>query len=108
MPNRISFRFAVLLLSTALAGCAQSTLVGTTNLQPAGAFAWDGTGEDPNLSSPQKFPRRSKPASSAAQASDGSAADQDAKLAQDLVICRGCATTPAPAAQASAAVIARQ
>jgi hypothetical protein len=108
MPNRISFRIAVLLVSTALAGCAQSTLVGTYGSQPDGAFAWDGAAEDPNLSSPQKFPLRSKPASAAAQASDGSAADQDARLAQDLVICRGCATTPAPAAQASATVIARQ
>lgn len=106
MPNRISPRFAVLLLSTALAGCAPSTLVGTYNSQPAGAFAWDGAGEDPNLSSPQKFALRSKPMSGAAQASDGSAADQDAKLAQELVICRGCGT--APAAQATAAVIARQ
>lgn len=106
MPNRISPRFSVLLLSTALAGCAPSTLVGTYNSQPAGAFAWDGAGEDPNLSSPQKFALRSKPMSGAAQASDGSAADQDAKLAQELVICRGCGT--APAAQATAAVIARQ
>jgi hypothetical protein len=108
MPNRISFRFAVLLLSTALAGCAPSTLVGTYNSRPDGVFAWDGAGEDPNLSSPQKFALRSKPASGAAQASDGSAADRDAKLAQDIVICRGCATTPAPSTQASAAVIARQ
>jgi hypothetical protein len=108
MPNRISFRIAVLLVSTALAGCAQSTLVGTYSSQPDGAFAWDGAGEDPNLSSPQRFALRSKRASGVARASDGSVADQDARLAQDLVICRGCATTPAPAAQASATVIARQ
>jgi hypothetical protein len=106
MPNRISTRFAVLLLSTVLAGCAQTAFVGTNSSQP-GAFAWDGAGEDPNLS-PQKSAWRSTPASGARQASDGSAADEDAELAQNLVICRGCATKPTPSAEASAAMIARQ
>jgi hypothetical protein len=107
MPNRSSALFALLLLSTALGGCAQTTLVGTNSPQHGGALAWDGAGEDPNLS-PQNFAARPRPVSSARQASEASAADQDAELAQNLVICRGCIAKPEPPAQDTAAVVARR
>ncbi len=79
---------AVLLLSLAVAGCAMAP---QASLAPDPAFksaryAWDGAGENPNQ--PRSAARTTHTA--ARPQSDGTDADQDAKVNRSLVICQGC------------------
>jgi hypothetical protein len=97
---------AVLLLSLALSGCVtspQARLDSDQTFRPP-RYAWDGTGEDPNL--PRRAARLSTtPVARAEHASavsaepytqewwavqDGIESDREAKMKRSLVICKGC------------------
>jgi hypothetical protein len=85
---------AVLLLSMALAGCAmapQASLTPDPAFKPA-HYAWDGAGQDPNQ--PPSTERTTRTA--ARPASDGTDADQDARVHRSLVICQGCLPAKQP------------
>jgi len=79
---------AVLLLSLATAGCAmapQASLAPDPAFKPA-HYAWDGAGQNPNQ--PRSTARTTHTA--ARPESDGTDADQDARVNRSLVICQGC------------------
>ncbi|MDH6257659.1 hypothetical protein [Bradyrhizobium sp. BR13661] len=79
---------AVVLMSLALAGCTmapQASLAPDPAFKPA-RYAWDGAGENPNQ--PRSAARTTRTA--ARPASDGTDADQDARVNRSLVICQGC------------------
>lgn len=95
--------FAVLVSCTVLAGCAQTALTGAPG---GGVIAWDGAGRDPNL--PPSATTPSRRAAPVREAGDTAAQDQDARLAENLVICRGCIARPQPPQPSGAAIAARQ
>lgn len=102
--------FHVLLLAFALSGCVTYGLNGH-HAGPKGAYAWDGSGRDPNLPSRiRRSTASSKVAVVAVAPSENEAAstalpkyssewwaaqhnvemNADAELAKTLIICRGC------------------
>ncbi|MDR3487637.1 MAG: hypothetical protein P4M05_22385 [Bradyrhizobium sp.] len=105
----------VVLVAVTLGGCAIADY-GSRERLPENSFAWDGLGPDPSEPAPVQAHRRSAtkkqtdPASSMASMRDDDAAlaavpkyskewvarydalqaKDDAKLAHDMIICRGC------------------
>jgi hypothetical protein len=102
-------RIAILLLPLVLGACAQYGVMNTQASTGARAFAWDGAGEDPNQ--PRRAPRRAANAARAIEPSvdepDLAAdADADRKLANKLVICKGCIKPPETAEQTDGSRVA--
>ena len=112
-------RWLVLSVVLALCGCSSSQQVWVA--QPHHSHvAWDGLGRDPNL--PVIKRTRAKPGQPKSQIEDREAelakvrqfsrewvalrqvidAEEDARIAKILVICRGCGTTSSETDQASA------